>query len=124
MLGVGKALYRLRADVTYPGAPGCSITTPDADDEDWLPIIAAERWVVLMRDKRIRRRPGEKSKFVEHGVVAFVFTGAGNMTKWNLMRLLVRHWDRIEELADMPEPGPRMYRVVHSGVEQIDLDAA
>jgi hypothetical protein len=121
MLGVGKALHRLRDDVTYPGAPGCPVVSADALDEEWLPVVAAEGWSVLMRDKRIRRRPGEKDAFVTHGAIAFVFTGAGNLSKWDQMRLLVRFWDRIHELIEDPEPGPRMYRVTQGGVTAIEL---
>lgn len=121
MLGVGKALHRLRKDVTYPGAYGCPVTSADEQDEDWLPVVAAEGWRVLMRDTRIRRRPREKQAFIDHGVVGFVFTGGGNLSSWDLMTLLVRNWAAIEERTDDPAPGPRMYRITQGGVVLIDL---
>jgi hypothetical protein len=53
-----------------------------AKDVDWLPIVRGRGWAVIMRDKRIRRRPVERQRFLDHGVRAFCLTGAGNQTSW------------------------------------------
>lgn len=96
MKGVGMALERVREDVTYAGAPDCPIK-PSTLDPDWLPIVGERGWVVLTRDKHFRTRPGERLAFVEHRVRAVTLTRAGNLTQWEMLQLLVRWWDRIED---------------------------
>lgn len=116
LLGVGKGFAWLRSDTTYPGAPGCPVTSPDVDDEDWLPIVAAEGWGVIMRDKRVRRRPAERQSLLDSGAVAFVLTGAGQRSKWYATTLLVKWWETMEETLDS-DPGPAMYAVTMSEVK-------
>src|SRR5437763_2258197 len=51
-LGLAKVMARLRWDVTYPGDPGgtvkrharppCPIATTDVDDDQWIPVVAAQ----------------------------------------------------------------------------------
>jgi PIN like domain len=67
---VAKALALVRDDILYPGRPGCPITTPATKDEVWLPIAGENDWIVLMRDKHIRTRPGERQKLTVSGVRA------------------------------------------------------
>ena len=57
---VSQALALVRDDVLYPGAPGCPITTPDVKDHEWLPVAGHHGWTVIMRDKHVRSRPGER----------------------------------------------------------------
>ena len=54
--------------------PGIDIAfgTPD---EVWLQKAGAERWIVLMRDQRIRHRALEIQSLREARVGAFVFSG-------------------------------------------------
>lgn len=114
MLSIAKALRAVRDDVLYPGHAECPTIPLGAKDVYWLPVVGRADWVVIMRDKRIRRRPAERQRFLEHGVRAFCLTGAGNQTSWQMLRLLVRHWDRIEEAAT--QPGPFIYAVTAGGV--------
>lgn len=55
--------------------------------------------MVILRDKRIRRRPGERDALRKAGVRAFVLTGAGNYTRWQIMALLTARWAAIERVA-------------------------
>jgi PIN like domain len=64
----GAAVERLR-DHFPPGTP----------DRDWLTDVGKRGWVVLTKDKRIRRRPAEVAAIVGANVRAFVFT-SGNTT--------------------------------------------
>ena len=119
---VYRALAHVRADVLYPGEPGCPVTHRAALDRDWLPMAGRQEWIVLMRDKHVRHGPGERNALLSHGVRAFVLTGAGNYTEWRTLHLLVRRWDEIEQIV-ATVPGPFLYAVTQQGVQEIRLSA-
>jgi hypothetical protein len=114
MLSIARALRAVRPDVVYPGHPDCPDIRLGARDVDWLPVVGRAGWAVIMRDKRIRRRPVERQRLVDHGVRAFCLTGAGNQSSWQMLQLVVRHWDRIERVA--AEPGPYLYALTTAGL--------
>jgi hypothetical protein len=66
----------------------------------------------------VRRRPGERQALIDHGVRAFCLTGAGNYTSWGILVLLVRWWERMEEVANR-EPAPFIYSITQQGVRQL-----
>jgi hypothetical protein len=92
-----------------------------AKDVDWLPIVRGRGWAVIMRDKRIRRRPVERQRFLDHGVRAFCLTGAGNQTSWQILQLIVRHWDRIEVAS--ARPAPFIFAVTATGLSSQPIAA-
>ncbi len=112
---VAQALSLVRDDVLYPGHEGCPVEDPATKDIEWLPIAGANEWVVLMRDKRIRTRPGERDRLTESGVRAFVMTGAGNYSRWMTLELLVRRWREIDAVI-AAESGPYIYSVTQGGL--------
>lgn len=114
MLSIAKALVAVREDVVYPGHPDVPEIPRQTQDLDWLPIVGARGWAVIMRDKRIRRRAAEKQALIDHSVRAFCLTGAGNRTSWEMLRLIVRHWDAIETQAQAD--GPFIYAVTNAGL--------
>ncbi len=75
---------------------------------------------MVFRDKRIRTRPWERQKLVDHGVRAFCLTHAGNYTKWHTLELLVKRWQDIE-LTAMVEPGPYIYSVTHADMKRLAM---
>ena len=85
---VSQALALVRDDVLYPGAPDCPITAPDVKDHEWLAIAGHHGWAVIMRDKHVRSRPGERRALRDNGVRAFVLTGAGNYSRWQTLDFL------------------------------------
>ncbi|HXM54062.1 MAG TPA: hypothetical protein VOB72_01640 [Candidatus Dormibacteraeota bacterium] len=91
---------------------------PATKDVVWLPIAGANQWLVLMRDKRIRTRPGERRRLVECGVRAFAMTGAGNYSRWLTLELLVRRWREIESVV-ATEDGPYIYSVTQGGLARL-----
>jgi PIN like domain len=117
---VYQALAHVRSDVLYPGAPGCPITDRATLDSKWLPIVGTQGWVVLMRDKHIRHRPGERNALLRYGVRAFVLTGAGNYSGWRTLHLLVRQWDEMEQVV-ATVAAPFLYAVTQQGVKQIPV---
>ncbi|KAB2318673.1 hypothetical protein F8A86_09880 [Betaproteobacteria bacterium SCN1] len=62
---------------------------PDAPDEAWLEVAGREGWIVITRDKHIRRRPAELDAFRTHQVTVFVFAG-GNASAAETAELVTR----------------------------------
>jgi PIN like domain len=117
-VAVRRALAHVRDDVLYAGGPDAP--AEDTDDKDWLPEAGREDWVVLLRDKRIRKRPGERQAFLDAGVRLFCMTGGGNYTRWETLRLLTARWPRIEGVASA-RTGPYIYSVTWEGVRELSL---
>jgi len=112
---VAQALALVRDDILYPGALGCPVMSPNVKDEVWLGIAGQQNWVVLMRDKAVRRRKWERQAIIDSGVKAFCMTTAGNYSKWRTLQLLAKRWDDIEDVAARI-PGPFIYSVTQAGV--------
>jgi PIN domain-containing protein len=52
----------------------------DTDDEVWLAEAGRRRWVVLMKDDRIRYRPGEQRSVLQARVACFCLNPSKGMT--------------------------------------------
>lgn len=52
----------------------------DTDDEVWLREAGRRSWIVLMKDDRIRYRPGEQRAVIEAGVPCFCLHPTRDMT--------------------------------------------
>lgn len=117
-IDVRTALATVRDDVLYAGGPGAP--KERTHDKDWLPKAGHQDWVVIMRDKRIRKRQWEREALMEAGVRAFCMTGGGNYTRWETLRLLAARWPRIQEVAQ-GIPGPYIYSVTWDGVRELSL---
>ena len=87
---------------------------PDAPDEEWLAVAGRENWIVLTRDKHIRRRPAELEAFRAHKVIVFVLA-AGNASAAETADLVTRLYGKIQRLAMRAKP-PVMHNVTRSGV--------
>jgi predicted nuclease of predicted toxin-antitoxin system len=48
----------------------------DVSDEAWMRLAAANGWVVLTKDARIRHRPLERACLLDAGLIVFVLTSA------------------------------------------------
>jgi predicted nuclease of predicted toxin-antitoxin system len=51
----------------------------DCIDEQWIPAVAKQAWVILTKDKAVRRRAGELEALRSHRAAAFILT-SGNAT--------------------------------------------
>lgn len=89
---------------------------PGAPDEEWLTVAGREGWLVLTRDKHIRRRPSELEAFQTHKVIVFVLA-AGNASAAETADLVTRLYDKIQRLAAQAKP-PVMYSVTRSGISK------
>lgn len=122
-LGLAHVLVQLRWDVTYPGDPGgtvkrharpaCPIQSTDVDDEEWIPIVAAQGWAIISRDKHIERRPPELEAVRAHGAKLFALTSREKLDVWRQLEILMCSWRSIERMSQLevlissglPEPG-------------------
>lgn len=110
---LGRALAAVRDDVVYPGHQRCKIAA-GAKDGQWVPLVGAEGWLLISRDRKILTRPVQRISLIDNGVRAVFLTKAGHLSRWDQMRLVVQHWERIEALAE--EEGPFAYSLTSRGV--------
>ena len=89
---------------------------PAAPDEEWLAVAGQEAWIVLTRDKRIRRRPAELGAFRKHKVIVFVLA-AGNASAAETADRVSRQYEKILRLAKQAQP-PVMYSLMRSGISK------
>ncbi len=95
---------------------------PDCSDEDWLREVGRRGWVVLTRDKNIRRRPLELEAFRAAGNRVFVIATKKNLDRSQMGDLILRHLPRIKEIlqgtavpfiAGVTTSGTSLYNVPH-----------
>lgn len=131
VLGLAKVLCALRADFTYPGDPGgrikkrirppCPITAPGTLDEDWIPLVAEQGWLVVSRDRHIRDRVRETDAVREHRAKMVNFVGAEATNTWTQLEIFMARWRDITALID--EPGPFIVPLTRSGaLKPFDLN--
>jgi hypothetical protein len=89
-----------------------------APDLEWLPEVGQRGWVVLTKDKRIRRNKAEKEAFVAARVRAF-FVTAKDLTGPQRAELLVAMLPRLTKLATQYE-APFIAVVRRDRVEMYD----
>jgi len=76
----------------------------DEHDDVWLAAVGTWGWVVITNDKNIRRNQAERQALLAHNVGCFML-GGGSRTRWEQARILMRAWDRMQEVfANMPRP--------------------
>jgi hypothetical protein len=87
---------------------------PSATHDDvWLTECGARGWIVLMRDKHVRRRPLELAALRSANVVAFVCT-AGQATAGDTATAVVRLVQKFVNIATS-ETKPCLYTFGLSG---------
>jgi hypothetical protein len=67
-------------------------------DIEWLPEVGELRWIVLTKDKNIRRRQLEVDAILNAGVRAFVVTAVG-LHREALARLVLRAMSKIHRIS-------------------------
>ncbi len=69
----------------------------DAKDDVWLAYVGDNDFILITRDKKIRKRPAERMAYRRHNVGAFILTGR-IMTKWQGIKQLINSWEEIKRL--------------------------
>lgn len=121
-LGLGKALEAARKDTIHVGhklIPECAVGTLDTD---WIPAVAARELIVIARDRRIRTKPQEIAVFREANLRVFWIGGKKDMSTWEWLTRMVRHWDAIERTIVDRGDGPWFSAVNAGGIKRIAID--
>ena len=103
--------------LTALGAPFISLSKhfpQNTPDEVWLKEAGKRGWIVLTRDRHIRRRPNELMIFRESNVIAFVLT-AGDASAADTATLVKRIYPKLIRKAQATKP-PAMYSVTQAGI--------
>ena len=78
---------------------------PGTPDREWLAAAGREGWLVISRDKRIRRRPGERQAILANDVGCFILGWRKNLTREEYVDVLVRSLHEMRALfAETPRP--------------------
>jgi hypothetical protein len=127
ILGLGKLLAGLRADITYPGDPGvtihkrsrpaCIITTPRTKDPVWIPKVSQQGLLILTRDSNIQQHSAEISAVVDNHGRMVALSSIDATTVWAQLEVVMTQWRRLEELADLP--GPFIYTATRSSLRKV-----
>ncbi len=89
---VAQALAVIRTDILYVGD---RYPFDRNKDRIWLPDAGIENGLTILRDKRVRTRPGERRAIIENKVGAFIVAQKTNPTKWEYLKLIVGALDEM-----------------------------
>lgn len=109
--GVAEAIKKVRSDVLWLEDKFAH----DTPDEEWLPVAGREGWLVILRDKKVRTRPGEREKIMQYGVGCFILNQKQDPTRWQYLQLLTSTLDQMQEKF-VETPRPFIYTVDRNGV--------
>jgi hypothetical protein len=93
------------------------VAAVDIDDDVWIPIVAANGWAVISRDKKIARRPAEIAAIRSAGAKMFAIASTEKLDVWRQLEVLLCNWRRVEDT--LSEPGPYIYRLTRTGMTRL-----
>ena len=91
-------------------------TTPDTE---WIPEVARRGWVVLTKDKNIRRRQDERTALLLAKSRVFTLS-SGNMSGAKMAELFTTQLREIEQIATVESP-PFLYIIGRDGLSRSPL---
>jgi hypothetical protein len=87
-------------------------------DEEWLQLAGKQKWVVLMKDTRIRYNPAEREAVKGHRVQCFCLSSQ-NLSANEMAARLLGNLDAITEACT--EQGPFIYAVHTNRIERLTI---
>ncbi len=117
-MGLGKMLAIAREDVAHPGHYDLPSVPTGTIDTVWMPIVAAMDLVVISRDKRIRTKPAELAAFRAAGLRVFWIAGKKDLSNWENLKLMVKCWDRMDEIVRDRGAGPWFQAVSDGAIRE------
>jgi hypothetical protein len=103
---------RLYADL-YPARP-------KVPDTEWIPEVACRGWVILTKDKNIRRLPAEVQA-LRLAQARYICLSATNMRGDEQAACLLQHWKTIASVV-ASKPVPLIATVTRTHVQWLDGD--
>lgn len=92
----------------------------DEDDEVWLPAVAQRGWVILTKDKAIRRKPWELQKVISANAKMFTLT-SGQQTGEEMAQVFKNNIARIDALIQQAGNRPFAAAVHKHDVVEIQI---
>ena len=93
----------------------------DTPDTEIIPLTAQNDWVLVTRDKKLRKRPAEVEAIRSAAAKCVVLAQRAQMNAWDLLQRVVCSWSDIEQIVDN-SPGPFILNVYKDGrLSRIDL---
>lgn len=86
-------------------------------DKNWIPEVTKRGWVILTKDKNIRRSRGEREEVLLSEARVFTLT-SGNIGGSAMADFFILHLAEIEKISVSQTP-PFVYSVGPKGLEQI-----
>jgi len=75
---------------------------PDTADVEWIPTVAAQGWVAISHDERIRYKPDEKAAVLTHGLGLLLMAGKAPFP--DLARYFLRALPRVQRFLMVHRP--------------------
>jgi hypothetical protein len=88
-------------------------------DHEWLPKVAAQGWVVITRDRRIRGHRAETAAVREHGARLVTLSSVEAVSKFAQLEIVMCRWRDIEGCTN--EPGPFIYQATRTTFPRLDI---
>jgi hypothetical protein len=117
-MGLGLALAAARKDTIHCGHPLIPECPRRSDDIVWIPAVAARGLIVIARDKRLRKKPVEVRALWEHGLRVFCIGGKRDLSTWEWLERVMRHWPRMEALIEQRGAGPWIYMLNEARIDE------
>lgn len=90
---------------------------PDAMDPEWIAEVGRRGWLVVTRDKNIRRRPNELRAVRDAKLHMFALS-SGNLSAADTAAIVIKAWPAMQSEA-LHTPAPALYSVSRSGSVQL-----
>lgn len=91
---------------------------PKIQDSDWIPEVAGRGWVILTKDKNIRRLQVEVQA-LQQAKARYVCLSSANMTGDAQVDCLLHHWKTIDSVVGS-KPAPLIVTVTRANVQWLD----
>jgi predicted nuclease of predicted toxin-antitoxin system len=94
------------------------------EDKVWLEYVGKKGYILITKDKGIRKNPKEKAALLKYNIVAF-FLGGSHMGTREIGKQLIIAWEKMEDLAKRQQKkgiaGAFIIRASGRKIDQIPL---
>lgn len=118
----GKLIRAALADIGVKALILPEVFPQNVEDVEWLERAGTEKWVVLTKDKNIKRNELEREAVLNAEVV-FIHVATGKMKGEQVALTVVAAMPRIKRMLAVHEP-PVLARVSNGGVLWVTHDSA